>query len=36
MQGSEGSLALKGKQVEKAAACCLFLVTLQSAFQVRY
>lgn len=36
MQGSVGKLALKGKQVEKAAACYLFLVTLQSVFQVRF
>lgn len=31
MQGSEGKLALKSR-VEKAAAYCLFFVTLQSTF----
>lgn len=34
MQGSVGKLALKSKQVEKASARYLFLVTLESAFQV--
>lgn len=36
MQDSERELALKSEEVEKAAGCCLFLVTLQSAVQVRF